>query len=79
MRNLVLRLAFVGAVLTLGACADNPTQSDQQRALDPGGRRGPLPDENSVQCTGDAVCLDPIIEIGDPRGDGGGLVRRWRG
>jgi hypothetical protein len=32
MRNLVLRLTFLGAVLTLGACTDNPTQSDQQRA-----------------------------------------------
>lgn len=34
MRNLVLRVAFLGAVLTLGACADNPAQSDQQREAD---------------------------------------------
>ena len=35
MRRLVLRLAVLaGAVLTLGACADSPTQSDQQRAPD---------------------------------------------
>ncbi len=35
MRKLVLRLVvFAGVALTLGACADIPTQSDQQRAPD---------------------------------------------
>lgn len=35
MRNLVLRLAAIAAVvLTTSACADSPTQSDQQRAPD---------------------------------------------
>lgn len=63
-------------MLTLGACADNPTQSGQQRTPDLDGRRGSLPNENSVQCTDGAVCLDPIIVIGDPGGgDGGG----WSG
>jgi hypothetical protein len=35
MRKMVLRLAVLaGAVLTLGACADSPTQTAQQRAPD---------------------------------------------
>lgn len=73
MRNLTLRLVFLAAVLTPGACADNPTQSDQRvpahdarRALDP----------PSVQCTdGTTICLDPVIVIGYPGGDDGG----WSG
>ncbi|HEX2209478.1 MAG TPA: hypothetical protein VHG93_17500 [Longimicrobium sp.] len=68
MSNLMVRSAFLGTVLTLGACADNPTHPDPQR-------HGPLVDENSVQCTYGTVCLEPIIVIGDPSGGGGG----WSG
>ena len=66
MRIFISRFTSLCAVLTMGACADNPAQPDQRYTPDR------APDENSVQCTDGAVCLDPIIVIGDPGGDGGG-------
>jgi hypothetical protein len=64
MRNLVLRLAlFAGVVLTLGACADSPTQSEQQRAPD---LVAPAQDEQVAPetCVVGGVCLLPPISGG---------------
>ncbi len=61
MRNLVLRLAVLaGVMLTLGACADSPTLTDQQRAPD---LAAPALDE--VQgCVSDGYCVLPPISGG---------------
>lgn len=64
MRKFALRLAiFAGAVLTLGACADSPTQSDQQRAPD---LAAPAQDEQvALQgCVIDGLCVLPPISGG---------------
>lgn len=64
MRNLVLRLAVLaGVVLTLGACADSPTQSDQQRASD---LAAPAQDDQVAPhgCVVDGLCLLPPISGG---------------
>lgn len=62
MRKSVLRLAtLAGVVLTLGGCADIPTQSNQQRAPD---LAAPAQDEQVVTpqgCVLDGLCiLDPV-------------------
>jgi hypothetical protein len=64
MRNLVLRLAAIaGVVLTLGACADSPTQADQQRAPD---LAAPAQDEQVTPqgCVIDGLCTLPPISGG---------------
>jgi hypothetical protein len=60
MRNLVLRLAAIAGVLfTVGACADSPTQSDQQRAPDL-----PAQDAQVQGCVSDGLCVLPPISGG---------------
>jgi hypothetical protein len=60
MRNFVLRLATIAGVLfTLGACADSPTQSDQQRAPDL-----PAQDAQVQGCVSDGLCVLPPISGG---------------
>lgn len=64
MRTLVLRLAAVaGVMLTLGACADSPTQADRQRAPD---LAAPAADEqvNPQGCVIDGLCVLPPISGG---------------
>lgn len=60
MRNFVFRLAALAGVLfALGACADSPTQSDQQRATD---LAAPVQDKQVTPqgCVADGgVCLLP--------------------
>lgn len=63
MRSLVLRLAVLaGAVLTLGACADSPTQSDQQRAPE---LAAPAHDDQVAPqgCVIDGLCVLPPITV----------------
>jgi hypothetical protein len=60
MRNSVLRLATIAGVLfMLGACADSPTQSDQQRAPDL-----PAQDAQVQGCVSDGLCVLPPISGG---------------
>lgn len=63
MRNLVLRLAAIaGVVLTLGACADSPTQADQQPAPY---HSGPVQTQAPMGCVVDGLCvLPPLIVDG---------------
>lgn len=64
MRKSVLRLAVLaGAALTLGACADSPTQPDQQRAPDVA---APAQDEQVAPqgCVIDGLCVLPPISGG---------------
>lgn len=63
MRNLVLRLAAIAwVVLTLGACADIPTQADQQRAPD---LSGPVQTQAPMGCVIEGTCvLPPLIVDG---------------
>ena len=64
MRNLVLHLAAIaGVVLTLGGCADSPTQPDQQRAPD---LAAPAQDEQVTPqgCVVGGVCLLPPVSGG---------------
>jgi hypothetical protein len=64
MRKIVLRLAaLTGVLLTLGACADSPTQSDQQRPPD---LAAPAQDEQVAPqgCVIDGLCLLPPISGG---------------
>jgi hypothetical protein len=61
MRNLIFRIAAIaGVVLTLGACADSPTQSTQSA---PDRAPGTSVQQTQVQgCVSDGVCvLDPIV------------------
>jgi hypothetical protein len=64
MRNLVLRLAAIaGVVLTLGACADSPTQAGRQRTPD---LAAPAQDEQVAPqgCVIDGLCVLPPISGG---------------
>lgn len=64
MRTFVLRLAVLaGAMLTLGACADSPTQSSEQRAPD---LSAPALDEQVAPqgCVIDGLCVLPPISGG---------------
>ena len=64
MRKFVLRLALLaGTALTLGACADSPTQPDQQRAPD---LAAPAQDEQVAPqgCVIDGLCVLPPISGG---------------
>lgn len=64
MRRLMLRLSVLaGVVLTLGACADSPTQADQQRAPD---LAAPPQDEQVAPqgCVIDGLCVLPPISGG---------------
>jgi hypothetical protein len=64
MRKIVLRLAaLAGVLLTIGACADSPTQSDQQRAPD---LAAPAQDEQLAPqgCVIDGLCVLPPISGG---------------
>jgi hypothetical protein len=64
MRKFALCLmVLAGAVLTLGACADSPTQSDQQRAPD---LAAPAQDEQVAPqgCVIDGLCVLPPISGG---------------
>lgn len=64
MRNLIIRLAFLGAVLTLGACADSPTQADRRSAPD---LAAPAQDARLAPqgCVLDGLCsLPPIVVDG---------------
>jgi hypothetical protein len=65
MRKSVLRLALlVGTMLSLGACADSPTQSDQQRRAPD--LAAPAQDELVAPqgCVIDGLCLLPPISGG---------------
>jgi hypothetical protein len=60
MRNFMFRLATIAGVLfTLGACADSPTQSDQQRAPDL-----PVQAAQVEGCVSDGLCVLPPISGG---------------
>jgi hypothetical protein len=60
MRNFVLRLAAIAGVLfMLGACADTPTESNQQRASDL-----PAQDAQVQGCVSDGLCVLPPISGG---------------
>jgi hypothetical protein len=64
MRILMLRLvAIAGVVLTLGACADNPTQADRQRAphLDEPGQDEQVAPQG---CVIEGLCVLPPISGG---------------
>jgi hypothetical protein len=70
MRNLLSRLGILaGVVLTLGACIDNPTQSDPRRAPDLA-TSGPVMDTQLQGCIADGLC--PL-----PRSAGDGASPGW--
>ncbi len=61
MRNLLLRLALLaGVVLTIGGCADSPTQPTPQAAPDVG-PGGPVMDDQVQGCVLEGLCiLEPV-------------------
>jgi hypothetical protein len=61
MRRLIVAL---GAAVIVAGCGDDV-------AGPAAGPRGPILEEGLAGCPDDAICLEPIVVIGDPGGDGG--------